>query len=135
MRSYGIYKNNKGFTLIEVMIAIVILAIGLLALVSVTVMVIKGNSLNKMRTTATTLANKQLETLKNTNYDSVASSAAWSTVPDFPGYERMWTVTTSGFQKTIVMKVRWLWLGNYPECNSSGGSFESCVTLNTIISK
>jgi type IV pilus modification protein PilV len=124
MKYFSISKNNKGFTLIEVLIAVVILTIGLLALVSVAVMVIKGNSLNKMRTTATTLANEQFETLKNTNYDGIASSASWSTVTGFPGYERRWTVTTSGFQKTIVMDVRWLWLGIYRQ-----------VTLNTIISK
>ena len=123
MKYYSINKHNKGFTLVEVMIAIVILTIGLLALASVTVMVIKGNSLNKMMTTATTLANQQLETLKNTSYNSVASSSEWSTVTGFSGYERRWQVTTSGNQKAIVMEVRWLWLGSYHQ-----------VTLNTIIS-
>jgi len=117
------FEHNEGFTLIEVMIAIVILTIGLLALVSVTVMVIKGNSLNRGITTATTLAKDQLETLKNTNYNSVASSSGWLTVTGFSGYERKWQVTTNGNQKTIVMEVRWFWLGS-----------EKKVTLNTIIS-
>ena len=118
------FEHNKGFTLIEVMIAIVILTIGLLALVSVTVMVIKGNSLNRGITTATTLANQQLETLKNTPFSSIVPDGytAWSTVIDFSGYERRWQVTTSGNQKTIVMEVRWFWLGS-----------EKTVTLKTII--
>lgn len=116
-------ERNHGFTLIEILIAIVILTIGLLALVSVTVMVIKGNSLNRGITTATTLAKDQLETLKNTNYNSVASSSGWLTVTGFSGYERKWQVTTNGNQKTIVMEVRWFWLGS-----------EKKVTLNTIIS-
>jgi len=121
-------ERNEGFTLIEVMIAIVILTIGLLALVSVTVMVIKGNSLNRGITTATTLAIQQLETLKNTSYSDIDSSPAcpstWSTVTGFSGYEQMCTVGISGNQKTIVMEVRWFWLG-----------IEKKVTLNTIISK
>ncbi len=117
-------ERNHGFTLIEILIAIVILTIGLLALVSVTVMVIKGNSLNRGITTATTLAKDQLETLKNTNYNSVASSSGWLTVTGFSGYERSWQVTTSGNQKKIDMEVRWFWLG-----------IEKKVILNTIISK
>lgn len=153
MRYYGIYKNNKGFTLIEVMIAIVILTIGLLALVSVTVMVIKGNSLSKMMTTATTLAKDQLETIKNssqtddTSFNSIVDSS-WSDVTDFPGYQWQQTVTTitgnssctaavtpyaccTGSaigkcpdRKNVTMKVRWLWLGIWHD-----------VTLNTIITK
>jgi prepilin-type N-terminal cleavage/methylation domain-containing protein len=126
MKYYSINKRNEGFTLIEVMIAIVILTIGLLALVSVTVMVIKGNSLNRGITTATTLANQQLETLKNTSYDTIPLSTSWSDVTNFPGYQRSLEVVEVevGNQKTIGSKVRWLWLGSYHE-----------VTLNTIISK
>jgi len=126
MKYYSINKHNKGFTLIEVMIAIVILTIGLLALVSVTVMVIKGNSLNRGITTATTLANEQLETLKNTPFSSIVPDGytAWSTVTDFSGYERRWQVTTSGNQKKIDMEVRWFWLG-----------IEKKVILNTIIAE
>jgi prepilin-type N-terminal cleavage/methylation domain-containing protein len=146
-------ERNHGFTLIEIMIAMLILTIALLALVSVTVMVIKGNSLNKMMTTATTLAKDQMETLKNTSktsnasFDSVVSSS-WSAVAGFPGYERQWTVnTTTGNSsctgsgapyacctgsnagtcpdsKRIVMEVRWTWQ-NSPHT----------ATLNTIITK
>jgi len=117
-------ERNEGFTLIEVMIAIVILTIGLLALASVTVMVIKGNSLNRGITTATTLANQQLETLKNTPFSSIVPDGytAWSTVT--AGYERRWQVTTSGNQKKIDMEVRWFWLG-----------IEKKVILNTIIAE
>ncbi|MDP2855433.1 MAG: prepilin-type N-terminal cleavage/methylation domain-containing protein [Smithellaceae bacterium] len=128
MKTMKRFEYNKGFTLIEVLIAIVILTIGLLALVSVTVMVIKGNSLNRGITTATTLANQQLETLKNTSYSGIDSSSAcpstWSTVTGFSGYEQKCGVSTSGYQKTIVMEVRWFWLGT-----------EKKVILNTIISK
>lgn len=116
-------KNNEGFTLIEIMIAVFILTVALLSLASVTVMVIKGNSFSKGMTTATTLAKAQLETLKNADYTTIASTS-YASVTDFPGYERRWTVTASGNQKTIVMDVRWMWQGNY-----------RTVTLNTVIAQ
>ena len=146
-------ERNHGFTLIEILIAMFILTVAILALVSVTVMVIKGNSLNKMMNTATTLAKDQMETIKNSSqtddagFNSIASSS-WSAVTGFPDYQRQWTVTTttgnssctaSGTpytcctgsttgtcpdRKNIAMEVRWQWQGSYHN-----------VTLNTIVAK
>jgi prepilin-type N-terminal cleavage/methylation domain-containing protein len=145
--------NRRGFTLLEIMIAMFILTFAMLALVSVTVSVVKGNAANKMTTTATTLAKDQLETLKNegltsdTGFDGIASTS-WAAVSGFPGYERQWTVTTvSGnssctaagapstcctgagtgscpVRKNVAMQGRYLWQGSY-----------KIVTLNTIIIK
>lgn len=154
MKPYtGKILNRRGFTLLEIMIAMFILTFAMLALVSVTVTVIKGNASNKMVTTATTLAKDQLETLKNesltsdTGFNGIAS-ASWAAVSGFPGYERQWTVTTvSGnssctaagapstcctgvgtgscpVKKNVAMQVRYLWQGSY-----------KIVTLNTIIIK
>jgi type IV pilus assembly protein PilV len=150
---HGNIKRNHGFTLIEILIAMFILTVAILSLVSVTVMVIKGNSLNKMRNTATTLAKDQLETIKNSSqtddagFNSVVSSS-WANVTGFPGYERQQTVTTitgnssctgSGApytcctgaavgscpdKKNVMMEVRWPWQGS-----------TRSVTLNTIITK
>lgn len=91
-------KYRNGFTLLEVLIAMFILTVAILALVSVTVTVIKGNASNKMVTTATTLAKDQLETLKNTSLNSDAgfgsiTSTNWAAVSGFPQYERRSTVT------------------------------------------
>lgn len=147
-------ERNRGFTLIEILIAMFILTVAILALVSVTVMVIKGNSLNKMMNTATTLAKDQMETIKNSSqtddaadFNNIASSS-WSNVTGFPDYQRQWTVTTiignssctaSGTpytcctgsmagtcpdQKNVAMEVRWQWQGSYRN-----------VILNTIITK
>lgn len=92
-------RNRQGFTLLEVLIAMFILTVAILALVSVTVTVIKGNASNKMVTTATTLAKDQLETIKNTSLTSDAdfngiTTTSWAAVSGFPQYERRWTVTT-----------------------------------------
>ena len=146
-------ERKQGFTLIEILIAMFILTVAILSLVSVTVMVIKGNSLNKMRNTATTLAKDQMETLKNEAQASDAgfngiASATWANVTGFPGYERQQTVTTitgnssctgsgapytcctgSGAgscpdKKKVDMEMRFQWQGSY-----------RYVTLNTIITK
>ena len=107
-------RNNKGFTLVEIMIAVFILVIALLGLISVTVMVIKGNSFSKTMTTATTLAEGKMEQLKNTGsaskigYDTLAGGT--DTVESI--YTRTWTVTgntPAAGMKTAEVKVEWKW--------------------------
>jgi len=56
--------RHSGFTLIEIMIAILVLAVALIGLAAVTTTTIKGNSFSKAMTSATTLANDKLQDLK-----------------------------------------------------------------------
>jgi type II secretion system protein I len=57
-------SGSDGFTLIEVLVAIAIFAIGILALASLQAVYIGGNSSARMQTEATTLASQWLERLK-----------------------------------------------------------------------
>ncbi len=57
-----------GFTLIEVLISLVVLALGLLAMAGLLVTAIKGNSFSHHLTEATVLAEAKLDDLKNLNY-------------------------------------------------------------------
>ena len=118
-------RNHKGFTLVEIMIAIFILVIALLGLISVTVMVIKGNSFSKTMTTATTLAKDKMEQLKNTSYGSLAGSTDYakldSTVQATQTaesiYTRRWIVSSdppgspAAGMKKIEVTVTWNWQG------------------------
>lgn len=62
-------KANGGFTLIEVMIAIGVLSIGLLALASMQITAVKGNSHSNRVTSATNLAQDKIEYLMSLPYN------------------------------------------------------------------
>jgi len=63
-------KNARGFTILEVMIAMVILAVGLLALSSMQGTFATGNAQSRRLTHAMNLASSKLDELKNISYDS-----------------------------------------------------------------
>jgi len=66
---------HAGFTLIEVMIALVILSIGILALAKLQISAIQGNTLSQNMTTAVSLAEQRVEQLKNTPYTDIKSES------------------------------------------------------------
>lgn len=61
--------NNRGFTLIEVLISLAIFSIGILAIAGLQINSINGNSSARMQTEATTLAVERLERLISLPYD------------------------------------------------------------------
>ena len=68
--------NHDGFTIIEVVIAMAIFAIGILAVASLQVSTIKGNSSARKMTDAVTLAENRLETMLNMPYAGIADGQA-----------------------------------------------------------
>jgi len=57
--------NKKGFTLIEVLVGLVLLAIGLLAIAGMQITSVRGNFFSSNMTQASILAQDCLETLRN----------------------------------------------------------------------
>lgn len=115
--------NSKGFTLVEVMIAIAVLVIGLLGVAGVAATIINGNALGKEITTATTLAQDKMEELKGTAYASLTSGS--DTQESI--YTRTWTVTSdvpAAGMKTIAVVVTFPWRGATKN-----------VTLRTIVAQ
>ncbi|MDM8556036.1 prepilin-type N-terminal cleavage/methylation domain-containing protein [Desulfococcaceae bacterium HSG7] len=87
-------KNEKikeqGFTLIEVIIAMGILAVGLLAMASMQVMAIKTNGKANRITEATTVAMDNLEQIRSENDFGNPIDPT-----DFPATQGFYTVTTA----------------------------------------
>jgi len=98
-----------GFTLVEIMIALFILSVGLLAVATMQISAIRGNAMGNDVTHATLLAQDMLEQLKSsTNILTVADSN------DVEGiYNRSWTLTAaSGVARTAAVTVSWTTMGN-----------------------
>lgn len=105
--------EQNGFTLIEVMIAVFIFSMGLLAVNTTTVMVIKTNNMGKNMTTAVNLAQNKLDDLKIMTYSSISDTS--ETDLDEQGnagngiFDRDVSVTTSTNPdyKTVEVEVSW----------------------------
>ncbi len=117
--------HRRGFTMIEIIIAVLLLTVGLIGIVSVSVMVIDGNYYSKTVTTATSLAKDKLEELQSMSYENIISSSSPETKENI--FSRSWTVTANSpaaNMKTVVVTVTWPWKGQTKD-----------VTLRSIIAK
>ena len=114
------FKNQKGFTLLEVMVTTVILAVGLLGLLGMQITTIKGNSFSYQMTIAVSLAKNTMEGLSMLDYDDPKLSTITNphTDPNNPMdalgqsggiYTREWVVRENPARnmKTITVTVSW----------------------------
>lgn len=105
--------NKKGFTLIEVMIGLIILAIGLLAIAGMQIASTRGNFSSKNLTQATYIAQDRLEFLKNLPLTAAQLQAGnyndGSVTITIPGvlFNRSYTVAANGDLITITYTVTW----------------------------
>ncbi len=107
----GSELNKKGFTLIEVLVGLVILAIGLLAIAGMQITSVKGNFFSSNLTQASVLAQDRLEALRNLPWDDPAldiNTVNEGTLPNTI-FTREYTVTLEPgtTMKNITVTVRW----------------------------
>jgi len=107
-------NKSKGFTLIEILTALVILSISLLGLASLMAMTTKNNSYGSHLTEAVTFAQDKLE-----EFRAVRKQAPpLGDIPEGPGqdqktgstginYARNWNVVTNGSLRTITLTISW----------------------------
>lgn len=106
-------QETSGFTLIEILIATVIITIVSLGATSLTVGIMRGNSFSKRLTTATTLVQDQLEDVKRLGYTNVGTAVGiqnYGSIADFTGYKRVVTVTNdtpAAKMKTVNVTLFW----------------------------
>ncbi|SEM06372.1 N-terminal methylation site-containing protein [Syntrophus gentianae] len=128
--------NKRGFTLIEIMVAMFFLLTALLGLLSLTTSVVKGNAFSKMTTMANTLAKSKIEELKGYNYDDLSAgsvidyattSGAVSSTQTGTFYTRTYTVVDDSpavNMKNVTVQVGW----------SMNGTSHN-VSTSTIVSR
>ncbi|MCF8127286.1 MAG: prepilin-type N-terminal cleavage/methylation domain-containing protein [Deltaproteobacteria bacterium] len=109
------YKGGDGFTLLEVLVAMVILAVGLLGMASLSIGIIKGNEFSKEISSATTCAREKLEDVEqlgfaNTPTANTTVTETYNSITQYPEYRRE-TITTvdtpATDMKTITITVYW----------------------------
>lgn len=113
----GNKKNSRGFTSVELTIAIFLLVVAFMGLASVTVMVVNGNAISKMSTTASVLASAKMEDLQSMSFTDANLATGSHTDAENPlqgAYTRSWNVTdfmdasgTGVSYKTILLTVTW----------------------------
>ena len=109
--------KSKGFSLIEMLIAIVILSISLLALAGLMVTTTKNNSFASHMTEAATFAQDKLEELRVTPWGNIISGTDPTPPTGSTGitYNRSWNVSIlpnpnpppNDLQKTVTITVSW----------------------------
>ncbi len=111
MSPQGLTGNEKGFTLIEVMVAITILAIGLLAVAATPVMVMSGNNRAQRITEASFGAMdrfEQLMMLDNSAADLTSGNHSATVTQGGLTYTVKWVVTDlDSSRKQIDVTVQW----------------------------
>lgn len=103
-------SEEAGFTLVEAMIAMSILAVGLLGVIGMFTTSIGGNAFGGNMTQAATLAQEKLEDLRIEPYPNITTDNTGEQISlNGKTYTRKWTVSQdfSLKLKTITVDVSW----------------------------
>ena len=107
------HGTTGGFTLTEVMIAIVVFSIALLGIAQTLVVVINTNLAARQITSATVLAQSTIEDIHRLGYmaaDTAATTDDYGSMPNFEAYKRVTTVSPdvpAAGMKTATITVSW----------------------------
>ncbi len=115
------FEKEKGFSLIELLIAMAVMAFAMLAAASMQYSAVRNNTTGNTATQANMLAKAQLEMLKNQNIESAALAVGDYNDPSpidangSPGgiYNRTWRIDPLGASaRRIRVTIQWTKFGN-----------------------
>ena len=100
-------RSHKAFSLLEVLLAIVLLGTGLAALLQIVNTGLFASSMNEDEIIASNLIQEKIETLKNTAYSGISDEAK-AAVTGFPAFTRQVTIPPpQASLKQISVTVYW----------------------------
>jgi type IV pilus assembly protein PilV len=111
----GTLRNELGFTLLDNLLALVILSVVLLGLVGLATTVINGNAISKSRTVGLTLVQDKIEDVRRSGYNYALAAnqtvaEPYGFINEYPFFRRV-TVTevnTPGLgMQTVTVTVYW----------------------------
>jgi type IV pilus assembly protein PilV len=100
-------NSDKGFTLLEVVISLLILAIGLLGMAALTTASIKVNSNANYLTMAYQIAQADLEELRRRPWTAITDGGKDHDSVNHPTFTSTWTVAITGKIKNVSLSVAW----------------------------
>lgn len=102
-------RDSRGFTLIEIVVAIVMLAFGVLASASLTATLMASNRGVTNRTRATETLRLKVEDLQSERYAEIRDGSDTATIGGV-SFNRSWTVTANSpvtNTKAVTLTVTW----------------------------
>ena len=104
-------KDKKGMTMIEVLMAMTIFAVGFLAIGSMVIGTTRNNTTGNIVTNATMMARERIEFLKSLPVDQMADQCLDTLEPEIIGqiYERECDVDTSHSATANIIRVKVSW--------------------------
>lgn len=109
--SQNLSGNQRGYTLIEMLIALLLLAVGFMALFIVIWSVISSGKFSRDTTTAANLGQDILERAGSLDYDAlivrrgfVAYTSANNAAA---GFTRQWRISSAGGMKVVSARISW----------------------------
>ena len=114
-------RDERGMTLVELLVAVFIITVGLVAIGSGFQLATMGVALGQQQTTATLLAEQQLESIKafavstnaaqgfaNVTTANFAAAEGYGSIASYPTYRRDTTITNpSATTKRVTVSVFW----------------------------
>jgi prepilin-type N-terminal cleavage/methylation domain-containing protein len=118
----GIGHRTDGFTLVEVLVAMSIAAVGFLGLAATHVTSVRATVLGRNVSLATSIANESIETLRRTPYAEIATTQPATVSRDGISFTSTTTIAALGTSsKKVTMGVSWRdqFGSHVPACSSS----------------
>lgn len=102
-------RNDDGFTLVEILVAMAIAGIGFLGLAATHVSAVRATAVGRNMSIATGIANQQLEWMRRQPYDSLATTSPVSHSVGYMPFTQSATVADApgGGAKKVTMRVDW----------------------------